>query len=80
MGTRNIIFDGEPIRICRYRSDYDNRPMYAICILNYTKYVRSFSVSVGVNLREELELTLRQMREVERSMAWLESEFKELSA
>ncbi|WP_444891034.1 hypothetical protein ACJJIX_12765 [Microbulbifer sp. VAAC004] len=71
MGTRSIIFDGEPVRICRYRSDYDNRAMYAICMLNYTKYVRSFSVSVGVNLRKELDLTLTQMREVERSMDWL---------
>jgi len=71
MGTRSIIFDGEPVRICRYRSDYDNRAMHAICMLNYTKYVRSFSVSVGVNLRQELGLTLTQMREVERNMDWL---------
>ncbi|WP_444924405.1 hypothetical protein ACJJH9_04070 [Microbulbifer sp. DLAB2-AF] len=40
-------------------------------MLNYTKYVRSFSVSVGVNLRKELDLTLTQIREVERSMDWL---------
>ncbi|WP_444894955.1 hypothetical protein [Microbulbifer sp. SSSA005] len=72
MGARNITIDGEPIRICRYRSGYNNRAMYAICILNYTKYVRSFSVSVEMNLREELELTLAQMRGVERSINWME--------
>ncbi|GAB2902065.1 hypothetical protein GCM10027180_35430 [Microbulbifer echini] len=71
MGTRNIFFDGEPVQINRYRSSYDNRPMYAISILNYKKYVGSFSVAVGVNLRKELELTLTQMRGIERSMDWL---------
>ncbi|WHI45859.1 hypothetical protein ACJJIW_11235 [Microbulbifer sp. JMSA004] len=72
MRGRNITIDGEPVRICRYRSGFNDQPMYAICILNYTKYVRSFSVFVDVNLRSELELTLAQMREVERSMNWME--------
>ncbi|WP_157953898.1 hypothetical protein [Microbulbifer sp. A4B17] len=71
MGARNITIDGEPIRICRYRSGYGNRPMYAICIINYTKYVRSFSVSVDVNIRKELDLILTQMRGIERSMDWM---------
>ncbi|GAB2901986.1 hypothetical protein GCM10027180_35290 [Microbulbifer echini] len=71
MRARNIVIDGDPIQICRYRSGYNNRPMYAICILNYTKYVRSFSVSVDMDLRKELELTLVQMRRVERSINYM---------
>ncbi|WP_444932031.1 hypothetical protein ACJJIF_09795 [Microbulbifer sp. SSSA002] len=72
MGIKSIIFDGEPMLICRYRSSYNNQPMYAISILNYTKYVRSFSVSVDIDLRSELELTLAQMRGVETNMNWVE--------
>ncbi|WP_444918564.1 hypothetical protein [Microbulbifer sp. JMSA003] len=76
MRPRVIVFDNEPIRICRYRSSYDNRPMYAISILNYEKYVRRFSVAVGVDLRKELELTLCQMRGIESNLRWL-SEYTE---